>query len=62
MPLLDNCITSRFEPGNIGASAGEPPTIIRPGTIYDPGDYPADDVEWSMVYSRFYNSAYVGAF
>jgi hypothetical protein len=62
MPLLDHCITSVYEPGNIGASSGEPPTIIRPGTLYDPDDYPADDVEWSMNYTRFYDSAYVGAF
>lgn len=60
MPLLDNCITAIFEPGNIGASAGEPPTTIRPGTIYDPGNYPVD-VEWSLNFSRFYDSAYLGA-
>lgn len=62
MPLLDNCITAIFEPGNIGASAGEPPTVIRPGTIYDPGNYPAGDVEWSLNFSRFYDSAYLGVF
>lgn len=61
MPLLDNCITALYEPGNIGASAGEPPTTIRPGTIYSPDDYPTDDVEYSLVFSRFYNSMYLGA-
>jgi nucleoside-diphosphate-sugar epimerase len=62
MPLLDNCITALFEPGNIGASAGEPPTIVRPGTIYSPDDYPTDDVEYSLVLSRFYNSFYLCIF
>jgi hypothetical protein len=61
MPLLDDCITALFEPGNIGASAGEVPTTIRPGTIYSPDDYPIDTVEYSLVFSRFYNSAYLGA-
>jgi hypothetical protein len=61
MPLLDDCITALYEPGNIGASAGEPPTNVRPGTIYTPDDYPTDDVEYSLVHSRFYNSAYLGA-
>ena len=62
MPLLDNCINSVYEPGNIGASSGEPPTIIRPGTIYTPEDYPTDSVEYSLNFSRFYDSAYLGAF
>lgn len=60
-PLLDNCINSVYEPGNIGAASGLPPTIIRPGTIYTPDDYPIDTVEWSMNYSRFYDFAYNGA-
>jgi hypothetical protein len=58
MPLLDNCITAIFEPGNIGASSGEPPTVIRPGTIYNPDDYPVDSVVWSLDFSKFYDSAY----
>lgn len=61
MPLLDDCINSVYEPGNIGASSGTPPTIIRPGTLYTPDDYPID-VQWLMDYSKFYDSAYVGAF
>ena len=60
MPLLDGCITSVYEPGNIGASAGEPPIVIRPGTIYSPDDYPVDTVQWSLNFSRFYDSAYLG--
>ncbi len=31
MPLLDSCINSIFEPGNIGSSSGLPPTVITPG-------------------------------
>ena len=62
MPVLDSCITSRFEPGNIGASSGTTPIIIRPGTIYDPDDVLPDDAEYSMNYSLFYNSGYIGAF
>lgn len=62
MPLLDDCITSLYESGNIGASSGTPPIIIRPGTLYSPDDYPAETVQWSMNYTRFYDSAYVGVF
>jgi hypothetical protein len=62
MPLLDNCITDLYEPGNIGASPGEPPTIVRPGTIYSPDNYPTDDVDYSLNFSRFYDSMYLGAF
>lgn len=62
MPLLDDCINSVYEPGNIGASSGALPVIIRPGTIYTPDDYPIDRIEWSMNYSRFYDLAYAGAF
>jgi hypothetical protein len=61
MPLLDDCITALFEPGNIGASPGEPPTIIRRGTLYTPDDYPIDSIEWSLNFSRFYDLAYMGA-
>lgn len=62
MPTLDNCISSIYEPGNIGASVGEVPTTVRPGTLYSPDDYPVDSVEYSLNFSRFYNSAYLGAF
>lgn len=61
MPSLDSCINSLFEPGNIGSSSGEPPTTVRPGTVYTPDDYPVDEVEYSLNFSRFYNSAYIGA-
>ncbi len=30
MPILDGCINSVFEPGNIGSSSGTPPTVIYP--------------------------------
>jgi hypothetical protein len=62
MPTLDNCIASLYEPGNIGSSSGEPPVVIRPGTLYTPNDYPPDGVEYSWNFSRFYNSAYMGMF
>lgn len=61
MPLLDNCITSLYEPGNIGADSGEPPTVIRPGTLYTPDDYPTDSMDYSLNFSRFYDSGYLGA-
>jgi len=61
MPTLDNCINDIFEPGNIGSSIGTPPLVIRPGTIYLPDDYPVDTVEYSLIFSRFYNSFYLGA-
>jgi len=59
MPLLDSCINAVYEPGNIGASVGTPPVIIHRGSIYGPDDYP-DDVEWSLNFTRVYNSAYLG--
>ncbi|MET0720449.1 MAG: hypothetical protein ABWY64_06415 [Tardiphaga sp.] len=61
MPLLDSCVNAVFEPGNIGSSSGETPTTIRPGTIYTPDDYPIDTVDYSLNFSRFYNSGYFGA-
>ncbi len=30
MPILDGCINSVFEPGNIGSSSGTPPTVVIP--------------------------------
>ena len=59
MPTLDSCINSVFEPGNIGSSTGTTPTVIRPGTLYTPDDYPYDTVQYSLNYSRFYNSGYL---
>lgn len=62
MPTLDDCINSIFEPGNIGSSSGTPPVIIRVGSLYSPDNYPVDSVQYSLDFSRFYNSAYLGAF
>lgn len=59
MPLLDSCITSIFEPGNIGASPGTPPTVIVPGSSLDPGTYDPDAVTYSLDFSKFYNSGYL---
>jgi hypothetical protein len=61
MPLLDSCVNSVYEPGNIGSSPGEPPTTVRVATLYTPDNYPVDTVEWSLIFSRFYDSAYLGA-
>lgn len=62
MPILDHCINSVFEPGNIGSSVGETPVVIRPGTLYTPDNYPVETVEYSLNFSRFYDSAYLGMF
>lgn len=61
MPTLDSCINSIFEPGNIGSSSGEPPTTVRPGTLYTPETYDPESVEYSLNFSRFYNTPYLGA-
>jgi hypothetical protein len=58
---LDSCINNIYEDGNIGASAGEEPVRVVIGTLLDPDDYDPDtDVtEYSLNYSRFYNSGYL---
>ncbi len=61
MPTLDFCINAIFEPGNIGASPGEPPTIIRVGTLYTPDSYPFDSITYLLDFSKFYDSMYLGA-
>jgi hypothetical protein len=61
MPILDNCIGSVFEPGNIGASAGAPPTVIVPGSLFPPDDYDPAAVTYSLDFSKFYDFAYAGA-
>ena len=60
MPTLDHCIANIYEPGNIGADAGEA-TVPVIGTFLDPDDYnPDTDVsEYSLNYTRFYNSGYL---
>ncbi len=61
MPALDTCINAIFEPGFAGASSGTEPVIIRPGTLYTPDDYPFETVTYSLNFSRFYDSSYLGA-
>jgi hypothetical protein len=61
MPTLDNCINSVFEPGNIGSSIGTTPVVIRKGSIYTPDNYPYDTIQYSLDFSKFYNSMYLGA-
>ncbi len=60
MPDLDSCINAVFEPGNIGSSIGTTPVVITMGSLYPPGTTPPD-VEYSLDFSKFYNSAYIGA-
>ncbi|MCS3690955.1 hypothetical protein ABIF26_006462 [Bradyrhizobium elkanii] len=62
MADLDHCINDIFEPGNIGSSVGTPPVKIIKGTIYTPDDYPVDGVTYSLDFTKFYNSPYLGAF
>ncbi len=59
MPILDDCINSTYEPGNIGSSIGTPPIVIHLGSLYPPDAYPVDEVEWSLDYSRVYDSGYL---
>ena len=61
MPVLDSCINAVFEPGNIGASSGTPPVIIRMPSLYPDVGYPID-VLWLLDFSKVYDSAYLGAF
>lgn len=61
MPILDNCIDAIYEPGNIGSSSGTTPTVIRPGSLYTPDNYPIDGVFYSFQFNKFYNGFYLGA-
>jgi hypothetical protein len=61
MPSLDLCINAIFEPGNIGSSIGTTPTTVRVGTLYPVDDYPVDGVDYLLDFSKFYDSAYMGA-
>lgn len=60
MPVLDSCINAVFEPGNIGASSGTPPVIIRMPSLYPEEGYPVDDVPYAEDFSKVYNSMYLG--
>jgi hypothetical protein len=60
MPTLDSCINNSFEPGNIGSSSGETPTVITGGSLYTPDDYPFDSLQYALNFSKFYNSLNVG--
>lgn len=59
MPInLDSCITGTYVPGNIGASSGQTPVQPVVPSFLDPEDYDPS-VEWSLDYSKFYNSGYL---
>lgn len=61
MPLLDSCINSVFEPGNIGSSIGTTPVVITPGSLYTPDSYDPTAMTYSLDFSKFYDSPYLGA-
>ena len=55
---LDSCINNVYEDGNIPASSGlSPVRIVMPPDI--PDDYDPDEVEYSLDFTRFYNSSYM---
>jgi hypothetical protein len=57
MPVLDSCVNAVFEPGNIGSSSGTPPTVVTPGSLYNPDTFPWETfTEYSHDFSKFYNS------
>lgn len=60
MPILDNCIANIFEPGNIGASSGQTPVSPSVPSLLDPDDYDPESVTYSLDFSKFYNSFYMG--
>jgi hypothetical protein len=61
MPILDSCINSVFEPGNIGASIGTTPVVVTPGSLFTPDSYDPSAVTYSLDFSKFYDSMYMGA-
>lgn len=61
MPTLDNCISSIFEPGNIPASSGTTPVVVVIGSLLDPDDYDPEAVTYSLDFTKFYNSGYLGS-
>lgn len=62
MPTPDLCIAGIYTPGNIPASSGQPPVEPVVPTLKDPETYDPDAVTYSLDFSKFYNSMYVGAF
>jgi hypothetical protein len=58
MPILDNCVGSTYEPGNIGSSSGVTPVVITPGSLVPPESYDPATVTYSLDFSKFYNSMY----
>jgi hypothetical protein len=60
MPTLDHCVNLIFEPGNIGSSIGTTPTTIRVTSLYTPATYDPTAVTYSLDFSKFYDSSYMG--
>ncbi len=55
---LDSCINNVYEDGNIPASSGTGPVRIVLGPEI-PDDYDPDAVEYSLDYTKLYNSGYL---
>ena len=55
---LDSCINNVFEDGNIPASAGTGPVRIV-ATPDIPDDYDPDAMEYSLDFTKLYNSGYL---
>lgn len=63
MPTPDLCIAGIYFPGNIGASSGQTPVEPVVPSLEDPDDFdPPEDLIWSLDFSKFYNSFYIGVF
>jgi hypothetical protein len=55
---LDSCINNVYEVGNIPASSGTPPVrVVQAPDI--PDDYDPAAVEYSLDYTKLYNSGYL---
>ena len=55
---LDSCINNVYEPGNIPGSSGTEPVRAVLGPEI-PDDYDPDGVEYSLDYTKLFNSGYL---
>lgn len=59
MPTPDLCIAGIYTPGNIDTDTGEAiPTLVG-GSLLDPDNYDPDVVDYSLDFTKFYNSGYL---
>jgi hypothetical protein len=61
MPDLDSCISSVYAEGHNPSDSGSGVGPSSIGSLLDPDDYDPDDVIYSLDFSKFYNSAYMGS-